>query len=176
MPGNRMPASRELERVLVSACLLGERVRYNGEHKQCDDDVLRRWIADGRVVAVCPELAGGLAVPRPPAEIAEAAGGARVIDGEARVVTNDAADVTAAFLRGADIALATAIAHGIRVAVLKEGSPSCGVHLTSDGTFRGVKIDDAGVTTALLRRHGIEVFNERELADADAALNRSAAG
>jgi uncharacterized protein YbbK (DUF523 family) len=161
------------EKILVSACLLGERVRYNGDHKRVDDDILRRWIDEGRVVAVCPEVAGGLAVPRPASEIERAAGGAKVLDGQARVMTHAAADVTEAFIRGAGIALAVAQAHGIRVAVLKEGSPSCGVNLTSDGTFAGVKIADTGVTTALLRRHGIEVFSEHELERADAALRAS---
>ncbi len=48
-----------MERVLVSACLLGYAVRYNAEHKRCDDGVLRRWVAEGRVVSVCPEVADG---------------------------------------------------------------------------------------------------------------------
>jgi len=163
-------STRALDKVLVSACLLGERVRYNGDHKRCDDDALWRWVDEGRVVPVCPELAGGLGVPRPASEIIGAAGGAKVLDGEARVVSSEADDVTAAFLRGAEIALALAQAHGVRVAVLKEGSPSCGVRLTADGTFSGVKVDDSGVTTALLRRHGIVVFSEHEIALADAAL------
>jgi uncharacterized protein YbbK (DUF523 family) len=163
-------ATPPVARVLVSACLLGERVRYNGAHKRCDDDALRRWIEEGRVIAVCPELAGGLSVPRPPAEITGAAGGAGVLDGEARVITSEADDVAAAFVRGAESALEVAQAHGIRVAVLKEGSPSCGVRLTSDGSFCGVKIDDSGVTAALLRRHRIAVFSEHEIALADAVL------
>lgn len=58
-----------MQRVLVSACLLGERVRHNGEHKQSHDSVLQRWLREGRVVPFCPEVAGGLPVPRPAAEI-----------------------------------------------------------------------------------------------------------
>jgi uncharacterized protein YbbK (DUF523 family) len=169
-------ATSPIARVLVSACLLGERVRYNGAHKRCDDGALRRWIDEGRVIAVCPEVAGGLGVPRPAAEITGAAGGSGVLDGDARVITSEADDVTPAFLRGAERALAVAQAHGVRVAVLKEGSPSCGVRRTSDGSFSGVKIDDSGVTAALLRRHGIAVFSEHEIALADAALADLSAG
>ena len=68
-----------MEKVLVSACLLGEPVRYNGRDKRCEHDVLDRWLREGRVVAVCPEVAGGLPVPRPPAEIVNGAGGGKVL-------------------------------------------------------------------------------------------------
>ena len=75
-----------LEHVLVSACLLGSPVRYDGSHKRSTSDVLPRWLTEGRVVAVWPEVAGGLPVPRPPTEIAGGAGGAAVLAGLARVV------------------------------------------------------------------------------------------
>jgi uncharacterized protein YbbK (DUF523 family) len=152
-------------RVLVSACLLGERVRYNGAAATAQHPVLEAWLTEGRVVPFCPEIAGGLGVPRPAAEIQEA-GGAAVLDGTARVVTRAGADVTPAFLDGARQALETALAHGARLAVLKDGSPSCGSGFVYDGSFSGQHRADAGVTTALLEREGIRVFSEARLEEA----------
>ncbi len=166
-----------MERVLVSACLLGHAVRYNAQDKRCDDGVLQRWVAEGRVVSVCPEVAGGLPVPRPPAEITSGAGGAAVLVQEARVVDSRGHDVSASFIAGARHALETAQAHGIRVAVLKEGSPSCGSTYTYDGTFTGARVPYPGVTAARLQAAGVRVFSEAQLADADRfvhALERAA--
>jgi uncharacterized protein YbbK (DUF523 family) len=156
-----------MERVLVSACLLGDPVRHNGGDKRCDDHILQRWIREGRVVPVCPEVASGLPVPRPPAEIADSGGGQSVIAGLARVLDIHGQDVSAHFLNGAELALATARTCGIRVAILKEGSPSCGSSFTYDGTFTGTKVSNPGVTAALFRQAGIHVFSEVELAEAE---------
>ena len=139
-------------RVLVSACLLGEKVRYNGNDAAAANAILDRWRAEGRIVCFCPEVAGGLGVPRPPAEIVGA-----------RLLTRDGRDVTDAFESGAALALEAARANGVGVAVLKEGSPSCGTHRVNDGTFTGTKIEGKGVTAALLERHGILVFSEEEI-------------
>lgn len=158
----------DLPRVLVSACLLGQPVRYDGRDSG-HPDLLQRWQAEGRVVPLCPEVAGGLPTPRPPAEI-PGGQGAAVLDGQAQVVTVTGLDVSEAFLAGARQALALVREHGIRVAVLKAGSPSCGNRLTYDGTFSGVKVRVEGVTTALLRREGVLVFSELELEDAQRAL------
>ncbi|ORL67637.1 DUF523 domain-containing protein [Pseudomonas putida] len=158
----------ESAKVLVSACLLGQSVRYDGRDSG-HPDLLQRWQAEGRVVALCPEMAGGLPTPRPPAEIPGGQGGA-VLDGQAQVVTVAGSDVSAAFLAGARQALALVRQYGIRVAVLKSGSPSCGNRLTYDGTFSGVKVAGEGVTTALLRREGVQVFSELELDAAQRAL------
>jgi uncharacterized protein YbbK (DUF523 family) len=130
---------------------------------------LQRWQAEGRVVPLCPEVAGGLPTPRPPAEIPGGQGG-DVLDGAAQVLTVKGEDVSAAFLAGAHQALALVRRHGIRVAVLKAGSPSCGNRLTYDGTFAGVKVPGQGVTTALLQREGVLVFSELELEEAQRAL------
>jgi uncharacterized protein YbbK (DUF523 family) len=149
------------EKILVSACLLGAPVRYNGKDKKSDHAVLQRWVDDGRVVSVCPEVLGGLGTPRPPAEIVH-------IGGLRRVTTNAGDDVTAEFERGADDALQQAVRHGARVAILKEGSPSCGSSYVYDGTFTSAPVPGSGVAAALLRAHGIRVFSEHEL-DAAAA-------
>lgn len=159
-----------MERVLVSACLLGHAVRYDGTDKKTAHDALARWVAEGRVVAVCPEVAGGLDVPRPPAEIEGGAGGSAVLAGAVRVLARTGHDVTAEFVRGADQALARAREFGIRVAVLKEGSPSCGSSYSYDGSFSATRVPRPGVTTALLRQHGLRVFSEHELDAADDAL------
>src|SRR5262245_21179094 len=135
-----------MHRVLVSACLLGERVRHNGAHKKCDDDILLRWQREGRVVAVCPEVAGGLPVPRPAAEIEHGAGGERVLQGKARVVDVQRHDVTTHLVAGAEHALRLAREHGIRIAVLKARSPSCGSLAIYDGTFSGGTAPGDGVT------------------------------
>jgi uncharacterized protein YbbK (DUF523 family) len=149
--------------VIVSACLLGAPVRYNGKDKKTNHPILQRWIEEGRVVSVCPEVMGGLGTPRPPAEIVHR-------DGIRRVYANTGRDVTAEFERGAADALEQAIRHGARVAVLKEGSPSCGSTFVYDGTFTGAGIARSGLTTALLRERGIRVFSENELEAADAVL------
>ncbi|PAV69484.1 hypothetical protein WR25_23638 [Diploscapter pachys] len=125
----------------------------------------------GRVVPLCPEVAGGLPTPRPPAEIPGGQGGA-VLDGQAQVLTVTGDDVSDAFLAGARLALELVRRHGIRVAVLKSGSPSCGNLQTYDGSFSGVKVAGEGVTTALLRREGVQVFSELELEEAQRALSQ----
>ena len=159
-----------LQYVLVSSCLLGSPVRYNGAHKRPESAILERWVREGRVVGVCPEVAGGLGVPRPPAEIEGGVGGARVIAGSARVVDDKGRDVSAAFVAGAEQALRQAGLKGIRVAVLKEGSPSCGSAFVYDGSFTGARVAHPGVTTAMLQGAGIRVFSEAQLAEADAML------
>jgi uncharacterized protein YbbK (DUF523 family) len=161
----------DVEQILVSACLLGRPVRYDGTGKRSDDPVLARWRAEGRLVAFCPEVRGGLPVPRPAAEILGGQGD-DVLDGRARVLTRDGADVTRHFLDGARQALEQARASGVRMAILKEGSPSCGSLRIHDGSFGGRKVAGAGVTTALLRRHGIAVFDEDAVEAAAAHLAR----
>lgn len=153
-----------MERVLISACLLGKPVRYDGGSKRRDDQILLRWKDEGRLVSCCPEVAGGLPVPRPPAEIL-------AVDDEALMVrTRDGTDVTAAFLRGAAAALELARRYDVRVAVLKDDSPSCGTNRRYDGTFTGRTVPGAGVTARLLELHGIRVFSETALDEAAAYL------
>ncbi|HEH9400288.1 TPA: DUF523 domain-containing protein [Aeromonas sobria] len=147
-------------RVLVSACLLGQPVRYDGQSKGIVSAWLSELGAEGRVLAFCPEVAGGLPTPRPPAER----------QGE-RVVTASGLDVTAEFDRGAELALEICQAQGIRFALLKEGSPSCGSGRIYNGRFEGVSVAGEGKTTALLRRHGIAVFSEDQLAELASVLS-----
>jgi uncharacterized protein YbbK (DUF523 family) len=153
---------RENARVLVSACLLGAEVRHHGGAATVEHSVLRRWREEGRIVGVCPEVAGGLPAPRPPSEIRGL-----------RVVTREGTDVTSAFLAGARTAVQIARELGIRVAVLKSRSPSCGTGRIYDGTFSGRLADGDGITAAALRRAGVQVFDETQLEEADHALCRT---
>ncbi len=145
---------------LVSACLLGIPTAYDGEGRLVDE--LRALAAEGRAVPVCPEVAGGLPIPRPPAEVVGGSG-EDVLDGKAKVVTIDGEDVTAAYIRGAEVALAVARRCGATTAVLKARSPSCGPSHIYDGTHSGVLVPGRGVTAALLRRAGLEVVSEEGL-------------
>lgn len=157
-----------MQRILVSRCLLGHPVRYDGAgHGPFDQ--LQRWQAQGRIVALCPEVASGLPTPRPPAEI-PGGQGALVLDGDRQVLTVQASDVTAAFIAGAQIALRLVAEHGLRIAVLKARSPSCGNLQTYDGSFSGALVAGEGVTAAALRRAGVQVFNEHQLSEAANAL------
>jgi uncharacterized protein YbbK (DUF523 family) len=158
-----------VERILVSSCLAGRLVRYDGAAKPVEADLFERWRAEGRLIPFCPEVTGGLTVPRPPAEIV-GGDGRDVLDGTARILTDTGEDVTDEFLRGARLALETARRHGARTALLKEGSPSCGTHRIYDGTFTGTSTPGIGVTTALLERAGIKVFPETDLTPAQAHL------
>ena len=161
-----------MESILVSACLLGERLRYNGSDKHCNDPILKRWLQEGRVISVCPEVAGELSVPRPPAEIADGAGGMEVLKGAARVVEATGRDVSAQFRQGAGQALQLARSRRIRIAILKEGSPSCGTGFTYDGNFTGTKVPHSGVCATLLKEMGVQVFNESQLKQADTLLRQ----
>ncbi|WP_095196313.1 DUF523 domain-containing protein [Pseudomonas sp. Irchel 3A7] len=157
-----------MQKILVSRCLLGHRVRYDGGASGPFDQ-LQLWLDEGRVVPLCPEVAGGLPTPRAAAEI-PGGQGAQVLEGKASVMTAEGEDVSAQFLSGAYQALELVQQHGIRIAILKANSPSCGNLLTYDGTFSGVKVSGEGVTAALLKRNGVQVFSELELADAVQAL------
>jgi uncharacterized protein YbbK (DUF523 family) len=160
-----------VDRILVSACLLGQPVRWDGQAKTLSHCLMTRWQAQGRLVAMCPELAGGLAVPRRPAEIAAGGSAAGVLDGADRVLDDRGEDVTAAYLAGADAAVALARAEGCHFALLTDGSPSCGSAQVHDGWFAGRRVAGEGVTTAALRRAGVRVFAPREMTLLAAALS-----
>ena len=155
-------------KLLISRCLLGHRVRYDGGASGPYAQ-LAQWQAEGRVIALCPEVAGGLPTPRAPAEI-PGGQGAQVLDGTAPVMTVEGEDVTAAFVSGARQALALVQQHGIGIAILKANSPSCGNVLTYDGSFSATKVEGQGVTAALLIRAGVQVFSELQLEEAAEAL------
>lgn len=160
-----------MDRILVSACLLGQPVRYDGRAKDMASEIMNLWRAEGRLVPICPELAGGFAVPRAPAEIAPGASGADVAAGHARINDDTGQDVTACFLAGAEAAVRLARDSGCRFALLTEGSPSCGVDRIHSGHFDGVTRSGEGVVTVALRKAGVQVFPQTRIAELAAALD-----
>ncbi|MFO7154713.1 MAG: DUF523 domain-containing protein [Caldicoprobacter oshimai] len=145
--------------ILVSACLAGICCKYNGGNNGIP--LIKELVKQGKAIPLCPEQLGGLPTPRLPAEIK--GGSARdVLQGKASVVREDGADVTENFIRGAREVLKFCQEMGIRRAILKSKSPSCGKGLVYDGTFTGKLIEGNGVTAQLLIDDGIEVMTEEE--------------
>lgn len=137
-------------KILVSHCFLGENCKYNGGNNYNAD--LLEILKKHELIPVCPETFGGLKSPRLPAEIV----------GE-KVLFSDGGDATRAFVKGAEKTLNVAKAEGVRVAVLKANSPSCGSGIIYDGTFTGKKVSGYGVAAKLLIENGIKVFSEEDL-------------
>ena len=138
-----------MEKILISSCFLGNKVRYDGKAKAIAHPQISTWQQQGRLVIVCPEVAGGLPIPRAKAE-----------QQGSRVINNLGQDVSVEFNSGADVALQLCRQHNIRYALLKEYSPSCGSHEIYDGNFTGTKILGQGVTAKLLSANNVEVFSE----------------
>ena len=155
----------KMNKVLVSACLIGENVRFNERVKVYESSLLEDWKLQGRLVPFCPEVAGGLPVPRPCSEIS-GPDGHTVLHGDARVMNIKGKDVTQYFLTGAQKALELARLHNIKLAVLKDGSPSCGSTYIYDGSFSGIKKPGKGITTVLLEENSVRVFSERKIPEA----------
>lgn len=141
----------------ISACLGGTYCRYDGGTQQIP--ALIELVQKGQAQMVCPEVLGGLPIPRDPAEIVDG-NGFDVWNGTARVVTDHGEDVTEAFKTGAKIAYEKLQASGITQLVLKERSPSCGSRVIYDGTFSGAKKDGVGVATAYFLAQGMDVYSE----------------
>lgn len=139
-----------MEKILISACLVGDKTRYDGHgnYTPKTKDLLEKY----ELVPFCPEVEGGLNIPRIPSE--------RMKD---RVVNQEGKDVTKYYEKGAELALNICKYLDIKIAILKEGSPSCGVHQINDGTFTHKKIKGRGFTTELLEKNGIKVYNEEEI-------------
>ena len=144
---------------LISACLANQPVRYDGRGYQFEKII--NLIKNQNIILACPEILGGLATPRAPAEII---GGSAldVLNGYAQVVDNLGQNVSQAFIQGAYATLKLAQLHQIDIVVLKENSPSCGSHFIYDGSFSGQKIAAMGITTALLKKYGFTVISEQE--------------
>ena len=135
------------KKIIVSACLLGDNCKYNGGNnlKQNIIDDLK----DYTIIKICPEVFGGLPIPRIPAEI----------KGE-KVINKEGIDVTTNYMKGAKIALELALKHNAKIAILKQKSPSCGVGKIYDGTFNGIIVDGFGMTSRLFKEYNIELYTE----------------
>lgn len=159
-----------MEKILVSACLMGDPVRYDGAAKLSQNPHLSRWQDQGRLLRFCPEIAGGFATPRLPAEIEPAATAEDVLAGQARILDRDGGDVTRGFLDGAQAALRAAKTAGCQHAILMDGSPSCGTEFVYSGRFNGETHAGFGVTAALFAQNAIQVWNEARIDDLAEAL------
>lgn len=148
------------KKILVSACLYGYCTRYDGRNNLLKDKTFLEWKNRGKLIPVCPEVLGGLSTPRPPAEICDGC-----------VINKDGNDVTENFVKGAQEALKIAKENNVVVAVLKDGSPSCGCRNIYDGSFSGKKIQGAGICARLLLENGIVVMSENDIATARILLN-----
>lgn len=160
-----------MDRILISSCLLGQKVRYNGTSKLDHHSILQAWQQEGRLVPLCPELAAGFQVPRPAAEIAQRKSGNDVLLGDARIIEETGRDVTVLYQEAARQALVLALQEKCRYAILTDGSPSCGVRFIYDGNFASNRHSGSGITTALLEKNGIRVFSEAEIETLQQTLN-----
>ena len=138
-----------MKRVIISACLLGLKVRYDGKSKE-NEDILS-LINDFEFIPVCPEVFGGLPTPRVPSEIKDG-----------KVINKDVIDVTSNYLRGAEETLRLCKIYNVDTVVFKSKSPSCGKGLIYDGTFSGNLVHGNGITTDYLLKNGIKVYSEDE--------------
>ena len=148
-----------MRKILISACLYGDVVRYDGKQILLEDPLLLKWQEEGRLIQFCPEIYGGLEVPRSDCQ--------RVGD---RVLNRNGEDVTAAFQLGAIEAVRLAKVHEVAFAIMKERSPSCGSSIIYDGSFSGLRIPGQGMTSEKLRAAGYLVISEDELSAGEERL------
>lgn len=150
-----------MKKILVSQCLYGgDPVRYDGKSKAETDPRFLKWKEEGLFIPVCPEVFGGLPIPRVDAQ--------RVGD---KVITRDGRDVTEEYMRGAYEAVRLAKEYDVLCAIMKEKSPSCGSNKIYDGTFEGSLIDGVGTAVELLKKEGVKVFSEEQLDLVEELLN-----
>ena len=154
-------------KILISACLLGEDVRYDGgnssiamsaSYKFSQKELFMDILCENDIYSFCPEVSGGLSTPRDAAELVSASK-------PFKVLTNTSEDVTINFLIGAKNTFELCQKEGIKVALLKSKSPSCGNLKIYDGSFSGNLIEGQGLTAKLLEENGIVIFNENQLND-----------
>jgi uncharacterized protein YbbK (DUF523 family) len=148
--------------ILVSSCLAGLKVRYNGSHSL--NNKISKLVEDNKAITICPELLGGFSTPREPAEII-GGNGEDVLDGKAKVVNKSGKDVTEFYIKGAYATLEKAKVINATIVVLKENSPSCGSSKIYNGEFIGKKVVGIGVTSALLKRNGLKVISDEQFAE-----------
>ncbi len=140
---------------IVSACLAGINCRYDGKNNE--NKLVRRLVEEGKAMPVCPEVLGGLTIPRVCCEIIEDKEGGK------RVVSKNGEDFTSEFLDGAQKTLQIAKVVGAETAVLQLRSPSCGYGYVYDGTFSGNYKKGNGLTAELLRKNNIAIYTEEDI-------------
>ena len=137
---------------IVSACLAGIKCRYDGKDNENNDII--KLIKEGKAIPVCPEVLGGLPIPRVPCEILKDE------NGDIKVINKEGIDCTLEFVEGAKKALAIAKIVEVDAAILKSKSPSCGCEKIYDGRFTGRLIDGDGITAKLLKENSIKIYTE----------------
>lgn len=148
------------KKILVSACLAGVNCTFRGTNNLNRN--IKKLVDNGRAIAICPEIFGRLGIPRENIEISGGDGN-RLIEGKARAITSSGKDVTQNLINGANSALKLVDKLGIREAVLKSHSPTCGSGTIYDGTFTKTLVAGDGVLSALLKKNGIKVVSEKEV-------------
>ncbi len=137
-------------KIAVSACLLGCNCKYNGKNNFQPE--LVKLLEEHDVFPICPEVMGGMSTPRIPCEIV----------GD-KVLNKEGLDCTHNFKLGAQLSLDICKAHSVEMAILKEGSPSCGIRFRYDGTFSNIKVNKMGICAQLFSDNGILLYNESEI-------------
>ena len=145
-------------KIMVSACLLGYNVKYDGKNNLNDD--LIEFLKDYELISICPEVMGGLGIPRSPAEIQNQ-----------KIINQKGVDVTKEYKLGAEKTLQIAKDNNVKIAILKSNSPSCGDGKIYDGTFTHTLIDGDGITAKLLKENGIKVYDENNYVELKGVLN-----
>lgn len=148
---------KETDKIIVSACLAGIKCKYNGKDNYIQQ--IKEMVDNGSAIPVCPEELGGLPTPREPAEISP------IDNGERSVINKVGEDVTEQFEEGAKRALEIAQSFGVRSAILKQRSPSCGYGEIYDGTFSKRIIEGNGITAELFIENGIRITTEEDIDD-----------
>ena len=146
-------------KVLISACLLGDNVKYSGGNNLTPELVILLEKYKVKIVKVCPECFAGLPIPRVPSEIKET-----------KVFSKDGRDITEEFLSGAEKTFKIAKENQIDFAILKERSPSCGSSYIYDGSFSGKVIQEQGLTVRKLNEENIVIFSEENLEEIEKYL------
>jgi uncharacterized protein YbbK (DUF523 family) len=145
-----------MKKILVSACLYGGKiVRYDAGDVSETNPIFLKWKEEGRLVPICPEVFGGLPIPRPDSQ--------RVGN---KVLTGAGKDVTAEYTKGAEEVLRLAKENNVAFAVMKQDSPSCGSKFIYDGTFTDTKKEGQGLAVEYLRNAGFKVFAEEDIEQA----------
>jgi len=151
-----------MAKILVSACLLGCKTRYDGKSTPCEK--VLELAKDNVLIPICPEQMGGMTTPRTPSERQRKEDGSlKSIEEERAIITKDGKDVTAEYAAGVDVTLQIAKLNNVDYAILKSCSPSCGIGSIYDGSFTGAKAEGDGITAETLKKAGFKVISELDL-------------
>lgn len=143
------------EKLLISSCLLGELVKYNGSHNKLNKEIIKKIKNYFELYPFCPEVEGGLPTPRVPCEI--------ISNNPLKVINKETIDKTAEFVIGAQKAINLCKKKDIKIALLKSNSPSCSNQYVYDGTFSNTKTEGFGITVSYLLSENIKIYNENQL-------------